>query len=206
VTRERLDTWQVAVPERKSRGVARVIAVVATLVVTLVAVVGAVGAFVLTRAPDDTVSHADAIIVLGGEHDGREMFGIVLAKQLSARAVVFSDPYWSNDPVMHTMCAARQDGVQVICEMPTPSTTRGEAQMVRRLATEHGWHRIVVVTWQYHLVRARYIFSRCEPIEGGTVDFVAVQRPYDMSVAVWQYMFFYQVASLGKAALQGGCP
>ena len=52
--------------------------------------VGGVGAFVLTRAPDDTVSRADAVIVLGGEHDGREPFGIGLAKQLSARAVVFS--------------------------------------------------------------------------------------------------------------------
>ena len=194
-----------AVHQRKSRGVARAIAVVTTLVVALVAAVGAVGAFVLTRAPDDAVSHADAVIVLGGEHDGREAFGIGLAKQLSARAVVLSDPYRLNDPVMHTMCRARRDGVEVICETPTPSTTRGEAQMVQRLAAEHGWHRIVVVTWQYHLVRARYIFSRCEPIPGGTVDFVAVQRPYDMSVAAWHYLFFYQVVSLGKAALQGGC-
>ena len=133
-------------------------------------------------------------------------FGIRLAKQLSARTVVLSDAYRPNDPVMHTMCQARQDGIEVICQMPTPSTTRGEAQMVKRLAADRDWQRIVVVTWQYHLVRARYIFSRCEPIEGGTVEFVAVQRPYEMSVAVWQYLFFYQVVSLGKAALQGDCP
>ena len=195
-----------AVQQRKSRGVARVLAIAATLVVTLVAAVGALGAFVLTRAPDDAVSHADAVIVLGGEHDGREVFGIGLAKRLSARAVVLSDPYRPGDPVMHTVCPARQDGLEVICQAPTPQTTRGEAQMVKRLAAGHGWHRIVVVTWQYHLVRARYIFSRCEPVEGGTVDFVAVQRPYDLSVAAWQYLFFYQVVSLGKAALQGGCP
>ena len=57
-----------------------------TAVVALVAAVGAVGALVLTRAPDDAVSRADVVIVLGGEHDGREEFGIRLAKQLSARA------------------------------------------------------------------------------------------------------------------------
>ena len=43
------------------------------------------------------------------------------------------------------------------------------------------------------------------PIKGGTVEFVAVQRPYEMSVWVWQYLFFYQVVSLGKAALRGSC-
>lgn len=195
-----------AEPRQGKRVPVRGIAVLLTTVVALVATVGAVGALVLTRAPDDAVSHADAVIVLGGEHDGRELFGIRLAKQLSARAVVLSDPYRPSDPVMHRMCPARQDGIEVICQMPTPSTTRGEAQMVKRLAAERGWQRIVVVTWQYHLVRARYIFSRCEPIKGGTVELVAVQRPYEMSVAVWQYLFFYQVVSLGKAALQGGCP
>jgi hypothetical protein len=97
---------------------------VTTLVVVLTAAVGAVGALVLTRAPDDTVSHADAVIVLGGEHDGREDFGLRLAKQLSARTVVLSDPYRLNDPVVRKMCLARQDGIEVICQMPTPLTTR----------------------------------------------------------------------------------
>ncbi len=54
--------------------------------------------------------------------------------------------------------------------------------MVKRLAADRDWQRIVVVSWRYHLLRARYIFSRCEPVEGGTVEFVAVQRPYELSV------------------------
>ena len=78
--------------------------------------------------------------------------------------------------------------------------------MVKRLAADRDWQRIVVVSWRYHLLRARYIFSRCEPVEGGTVEFVAVQRPYELSVSLWQYLFFYQVVSFGKAALQGDCP
>ena len=194
------------VPARqRMRLLASVIAVLTTLVVVSVAVVGGVGAFVLTRAPDDTVSRADAVIVLGGEHDGREEFGVRLAKQLSAHAVMLSDPYRRTDPVMRRMCLPRQDGIEVICQAPNPSTTRGEALMVKHLAADWGWQRIVVVTWRYHLLRARLIFSHCDPIKGGTVEFVAVQRPYDMSVAVWQYLFFYQLVSLGKAALQGDC-
>ena len=191
---------------QKSRVLARGIAVLLTAVVVLVAAVGAVGALVLTRAADDAVSRADVVVVLGGEHDGREEFGIRLAKQLSARTVVLSDAYRPNDPVMRTMCQSRRDGIEVICQMPTPATTRGEALMVKRLAADRDWQRIVVVSWRYHLLRARYIFSRCEPVEGGTVEFVAVQRPYELSVSLWQYLFFYQVVSFGKAALQGDCP
>ncbi len=106
----------------------------------------------------------------------------------SARAVVL-DPYRLNDPVMHTVrgSAGRCRGLR---DADAANHTR-EAQMVQRLAAEHGWRRIVVVTWQYHLVRG--LLDTSSPVRtdsGGTVDFVAVQRPYDMSVAAWHYLFF----------------
>jgi uncharacterized SAM-binding protein YcdF (DUF218 family) len=43
---------------------------------------------------------------------------------------------------------------------PDPYTTRGEARAVARLADEHGWRSVVVVTSRYHVPRARMIFNR----------------------------------------------
>ena len=47
---------------------------------------------------------------------------------------------------------------RVVCG--EPSTTRGEARAVARLASERDWRRILVVTSSYHIPRARLIFLR----------------------------------------------
>ena len=49
---------------------------------------------------------------------------------------------------------------EVFTFVPDPSTTRGEARGVARLAEERGWHRILVVTSTYHVLRAGLIFRR----------------------------------------------
>ena len=49
---------------------------------------------------------------------------------------------------------------EVVSVVPDPSTTRGEARAVARLAEERGWRRIVVVTSTYHVPRARLLFRR----------------------------------------------
>lgn len=46
----------------------------------------------------DTPEMADAIVVLGGDHDGREEYGLSLAEQGYAPQIIFSNPYRSNDP------------------------------------------------------------------------------------------------------------
>jgi aminopeptidase-like protein len=37
----------------------------------------------------------------------------------------------------------------------------GEAELLARLAAARGWHRVDVVTSQYHVVRARLLIARC---------------------------------------------
>lgn len=183
----------------------RVIAVLVSTVVVLVAAVGLYGSLVLMNTPNDRVAKADAVVVLGGEHDGREAFGVKLAKKLDAHTVVLSDPYRPKDKVMQKLCGTVRDGVEVMCEKPVPSTTRGEAIFADRLATEHQWRRVVVVSWRYHLIRARLIFDQCASASGASFAFVAVPRRYLQTVAQFSYIFAYQVGGTIKALIQGEC-
>lgn len=166
--------------------------------------IGISGYFVFTNARVDQLQHADAIIVLGGEHDGREDYGVQLAREGWAPTVVLSDPYWDGDPVMRRVCR-ETGGVEVLCLRPEPLTTRGEAEMMRRLADERSWHRIIVVSWRYHLPRARLVFQQCFSAETGNVVLTDVPRRYQYSLLGWEFVYAYQWGGLAKAAIQGEC-
>jgi uncharacterized SAM-binding protein YcdF (DUF218 family) len=115
-----------------------------------------------------------------------------------------SDPYPSNDPVMRRVCRHASD-IEVICLPPFPTTTRGEADLVRRLADQRGWTKIVVVSWRYHLPRARFVFSQCFSEQPGVVVFEAVPNRFHFAVWRWQFIYVYQIAGFVKAMLQGDC-
>jgi uncharacterized SAM-binding protein YcdF (DUF218 family) len=184
----------------------KVLAVAVVVVVTALAVVGVSGHLLFDRTADAALTRADAVIVLGGEHDGREAFAMRLAVDVSAKAVVLSDPYGSDDRLMRRLCAySPERPFVVICQVPEPADTRGEAMLARKLADEHGWQRIVVVSWRYHLVRARLIFEQCFSATPGAAKFVAVPRDYAMSWARSEYTYLYQYAGLLKALVQGPC-
>lgn len=170
--------------------------------VLVVSVVGVGGYFTFTRAATDPMRKADAIIVLGGEHDGREAYGVELAEQGIADTVVMSNPYGPKDPYMKKYCDTSTDDYSVLCVKPKPSTTRGEAIFTQQLAEEHGWDHVVVVSWRYHLPRARYIFDQCF---AGDVTMEAVPRSYNFSLVYWEYTYLYQIAGFVKAAIQGDC-
>ncbi len=163
---------------------------------------GASGTLLFAHAPRDPLARADAIVVLGGEHDGREAYGLRLAEQGYAPTVLLSNPYPAKDKVMRKACAPRTD-IQVICRKPAPATTRGEARMARDLADAYGWHKIVVVSWRYHLPRARRIFDQCFTTPTRSVIMRDVPREYPFSVAQWQYTYLYQYGGWVKAELIG---
>ncbi|WP_240960886.1 YdcF family protein [Rhodococcus sp. A14] len=125
----------------------------------------------------------DAIIVLGGERDGREEYGIEHARQGVSANVVLSHPYWRGDPKMAEFCAIQDQRFTVTCVPPQPSTTRGEALFTRDLAAQHGWNSVMVISWRYRVPRARYIFSRCFD---GDIVMRPVPRDYDFGVAHWE--------------------
>ena len=175
------------------------------LVVVVIAVDVAVSGFlVFANARTDDLRQADAIIVLGGEHDGREDYGISLAREGWAPTVVISNPYDDWDPVMKRVCRPAAD-VEVICARPDPLTTRGEAVLVQRLALERNWSTIIVVSWRYHLPRARLVFDQCFSDRPGSTVMVAVPRRYRYSLFRWEFVFAYQWAGLAKALAQGEC-
>jgi uncharacterized SAM-binding protein YcdF (DUF218 family) len=160
-------------------------------------VLGAAGYVIFGRAPSNPLSEADAIVVLAGEHDGREEYGISLAQRGWASTVVLSDPYRRDDALMRRLCDARYDKIEVICSRSDAKSTRGEAIMARELSAQRHWQRLIVVTWKFHLPRARLIFSQCLS-PSTVVSYVAVPRQYLYSVTAWEFQYMYQYASLMK--------
>ena len=167
-----------------------------------VAGLGVVGHFAYTKSRVDPMRPVDAIIVLGGERDGHEEYGIELARQGVSPNVVLSHPYRTGDRKMAEFCAIQDQRFAVICVPPQPRTTRGEALFTRDLAAHHGWTSVMVISWRYHLPRARYTFSQCFD---GEIVMRPVPRDYDFSVAHWEYIYLYQTVGFVKAFFQGRC-
>jgi hypothetical protein len=185
--------------------VRRAILVLGAVLVALLLLMGISGYFVFTNASADALQRADAIVVLGGEHDGREDYAIGLARDGWAPTVVLSNPYPAGDPVMQRVCTPPGGGVEVLCERPVSVTTRGESEMMHRLAGERSWHKIIVVTWRYHMPRARLIFRQCFSRDPNAVVMQAVPRQYDFSVGHWEFVYAYQDFAFAKALVQGDC-
>jgi uncharacterized SAM-binding protein YcdF (DUF218 family) len=174
-------------------------------VVVALLLIGISGYFMFTNASADTLQRADAIVVLAGEHDGREAYAMDLARDGWAPTVVLSNPYPDGDPIMQRVCTPPGGGIEVLCERPDPVTTRGEAEMMHRLAAERSWSKIIVVTWRYHMPRARWIFRQCFSRDPNAVVMQAVPRQYDFSVPHWEFVYAYQDIGFAKAFIQGDC-
>ncbi len=175
----------------------------ATLVVVVfLAAVGGAGYLLFGVDHEDPLRKVDAIIVLGGEHDGREQYGIRLAQEGWSKNVVLSNPYDHSDRTMQDLCGTRVDDINVTCERPVPSTTRGEAMFTERLSKQYGWTSVIVISWGYHLTRSRYVFGKC--YSGETV-MRAVPRHYEYGPADWELIYLYQFFGTAKAVVQGSC-
>lgn len=118
--------------------------------------------FVWPRA-DAPPTHADAVVVLSGDRNVRLDPGIRLVGRGVAPVLVISgarqDPRWRK---AQTLChRGHVAAARVICFEPVPFSTRGEARAIGRLAREHGWQRVVIVTSTFHLTRAKMLVRRC---------------------------------------------
>ena len=183
----------------------RVATSAASALLAVLVVAGVSGYLWLGRVRDDPLQRADAVIVLAGAHDGRESYGLEVARQVSARALVLSDGYPADDPVIRRACAGPRGEVTVICRRAVPATTRGEALLARALAAQGHWQRIVVVSWSWHLPRARLIFSQCFSSRPGAMIMRAVPHDNPRSLADWESISLYQEFALLKAAFEGAC-
>lgn len=183
------------------------------VIVVFVATYASVGYQLFYRDHSDALRKVDVIVVLGGEHDRREDYGLQLAREGYANTVLISNPYETNAnlkktvgtrpdsrTLMHRVCSSSTTSVEVICFAPDPSTTRGEGMFTQRMAKERHWHSAIVISWRYHLVRARYIFGQCFD---GDIVMHSVPRSYPSSPMFWTFTFAYQYVGLTKAAILG---
>ncbi|WP_431233326.1 YdcF family protein [Mycolicibacterium psychrotolerans] len=181
----------------------RALAILTAVGVCVAGILGVTGYFLFTRPHGDPLSKADAIVVLGGDNDGRWEYGLNLARQGYASTVLLSNAY-SDRPAdlseFRQACASSTGTITVLCFIPDPFTTRGEAMYVARLAEQHNWSRVIVVSWNYHMVRARYVFHQCFT---GDVIMRPVPRSYDFAPWRWAVLYAYQYGALMKAFLVG---
>lgn len=133
----------------------------------------------------------DAIVVLGGAHDGREELGLRLGRAGYAPLVVFSNPYVES-PMLSRICHGGYS-FQVECFRPEPPTTRGEAAYI----AGRGWRSIMVVTFTPHISRARYIIQKCFDGELAMIDVAP-----ELSAARWAFNYLYQSAGYTRALFE----
>ncbi|MGQ4598121.1 ElyC/SanA/YdcF family protein [Nocardia sp. R6R-6] len=150
---------------------------------------------VYVRPHVDLPARADAVLVLGGAHDGREQLGLRLAREGYAPRVVFSNPY-TNSAMLNRICHGGYS-FEVLCFDPAPRTTRGEGRELARLARSHHWRRVIVVTFTPHISRARYILQKCW--DGGLL--FTDPRPH-LPVPRWAYDYAYQSVGYVKAFVE----
>ena len=164
-------------------------------------VIWLVGCYLVLVEPTvNKPAKADAILVLGPpDVDGRAEAGYALARAGYANTVVVSVESELQQQVKGA-CRNQNPGYQVICFRPDPGTTQGEAREIGRLAREHHWTSVIVITSTYHISRARMIVERCMP---GTVLMVAA--PGKPALVTWAKQFFYQTAAYVKAFAVRGC-
>ena len=63
--------------------------------------------------------------------------------------------------VMAALWCGERHAFEVVCFVPDPDRTQGEAREATRIAEERGLKRLLVVTSRYHAVRAGIVFRRC---------------------------------------------
>jgi uncharacterized SAM-binding protein YcdF (DUF218 family) len=120
----------------------------------------------------DAFSQADAIVVLGG--DGGNFFrvqqGVGLFNEGYAPVVVFSGGTLKDAGIA---CSSAQLSLEAAQKLGLPAdatiiadgaqSTYDEAVNARRLAQQHGWHSLIVVTDLFHTRRAARTFRTLLP-------------------------------------------
>jgi DUF218 domain len=163
-------------PTRRPRPSTRQIrrAAVAVCAVVMVAFAAAT-ARLFIWPPTAAPRHADAVVVFGGRSKRERIpTALRLMNRGLARTLVITAP-----PPRGDICADRKR-FEVLCLVPKPFDTRGDARTVASLARRRRWRSLVLVTSTYHLTRAHMLLSRCYR---GTVYVVGARPPASLDWA-----------------------
>lgn len=147
-------------------------------------------------APPSPSDPVDALIVLGPLDAWRLPLAEQYMKEGRAKNLVLSTP---NMPWDAMYCDRPHDWTSY-CFPPDPSTTRGEAMGLQKLAAEHGWKTFAVLTVDFHVERSRFIFERCLRQD------VTVLGGGSPSTASRNFQMLHQMAGYAKELAKGPCP
>jgi hypothetical protein len=133
-------------------------------------------------------ARVSAIVMLDAPGGDVLKAAVDLARQHRAAYLVIS----LGTPDSGYRCPRPVPRVKLICFNPNPATTQGEAEFVGRLATQHHWRSVAVVTITPQDSRARLRLERCfhGPVYVQTVP---------VSLTYWPYQIAYQWGALIKA-------
>ncbi len=139
----------------------------------------------------------DAIVAHAGQ-GGRLVRAIDLAEDGAAPALVIMFGETVYQGFARDLCG-QTEPYEVLCPVPSSSSTRGEAEALAELVEERGWQRIIVVTSDYHLRRAAYLDRRCAGVETAPVGVVYAERTaYDYLSSVVREMMAWPLAVLRR--------
>ena len=140
---------------------------VTALLVAVVVVLLALTPFLfVVPASDDpgairTEGPVDAVVVLGGSPTARLDAATQLVQVLPdpPPTLVLAVQYPA--PILDCGTVPGLTELPVACFSPEPATTSGEAVWIADEAAAQDWGRLVVVTSDYHVTRARVLVERC---------------------------------------------
>lgn len=173
-------------------------AVLALLVVWLIA---ATQLFynVTTSKPEK----ADAVVMLGGASKERLLEAMMLRAKLNAPYLVLSHTGTPGNASADDYCNTHSNKAvypDVICFTPDPMDTRGEANAIGLMATEHEWKSLAVVTSKYHIARSERLLNQCTPSK---IQMVATDP--DLSPKQWLRRFVIETGGLLTVFLSPEC-
>lgn len=114
------------------------------------------------NAPTTEHPSGDAVMLHAGGRNDRLPHALQLMTDGAAGVLVImrgDTPTWT---AAQQLCG-QVDPFEVVCPLPEPDSTIGEARGLRTLAEDRGWSKVVVVTSDYHLRRATLLDRRCSP-------------------------------------------
>jgi len=139
---------------------------------------------------DEPAAHADAIVVLGDDnfYADRATHGAELYRQGVASLVVASGRRLRPDAgiselMEHDLVERGVPKEKILRFTHDADSTIEEARAVAKLAADHHWKSLVIVTSNYHTRRTRYIFEKVFP-PGVTIN-VASARDGEFDPERW---------------------
>jgi uncharacterized SAM-binding protein YcdF (DUF218 family) len=119
---------------------------------------------------DEPAEHADAIIILSDDNyaGDRAFHAADLYRMRVAPLVVASGrmirPYTGMAEIIERDLETHGVPMEAIVKFPhRAANTREEAEALTGFVASRGWHRVLIVTSNYHTRRTRFIFNRVFP-------------------------------------------